>query len=185
MEKPKHRPWKVIESKYIAQNGQWLQLRQETVELPNGKRIPTWYIYDFPDWINVIAITKDGKFLMESQYRHGIGQTCYELCAGVVEKGEDPMDAAKRELLEETGFGGGEWSHFMTLSPNPTNHSNWSHTFLAVGVEPVEKRHLEDTEDIDTYLLTREQVMELLSNGEIVQALHAAPLWKYFATSGL
>lgn len=175
-----NRKWKVLSSKYIAQNGQWLQLRQEVVELPNGQVIPTWYINDFPDWINVIAITKDGHFVMESQYRHGIGETHYELCAGVVEEGEDPMDTAKRELWEETGYTGGEWQPFMRLSPNPTNHSNWSHTFLAIGVEKNDTAHQEKTEDIQTHLMTREEVFELLQNNEIVQALHAAPLWKYF-----
>ena len=183
MKLPQHRPWKVLKSEYIAQNGPWLQLRQETVELPNGRQIPTWYIYDFPDWINVIAITKEGRFLMESQYRHGLGETHYELCAGVVENGESPLHAAQRELLEETGYAGGEWSEFMVLSPNPTNHSNLSYTFLAIGVQDTNQRHLEQTEDIDIHLLTPGEVKELLDNNMIIQALHAAPLWKYFATN--
>ncbi|MBR3565174.1 MAG: NUDIX hydrolase [Paludibacteraceae bacterium] len=183
MKRPENRPWKVLKSEYIAQNGQWLNLRQELVELPNGQQIPTWYIYDFPDWINVIAITKDGHFVMESQYRHGIRQTHYELCAGVVEDGEEPLHAAQRELLEETGYTGGEWTYFMKLSPNPTNHSNYSHTFLAIGVEKTDNAHLEKTEDIDTHLLTRDEVMQLLQEGEIIQALHAAPLWKYMYQS--
>ena len=183
MQKPQNRPWKVLKSEVIAKNLPWLNLRQECVELPNGQQIPTWYISDFPDWINVIAITKDGHFVMESQYRHGIGETHYELCAGVIDEGETPLQAAKRELLEETGYSGGEWQYFMKLSPNPTNHSNYAHTFLAVGVEKNEERHLEKTEDIDVYLLTKEEVKELLDEGDIVQALHAAPLWKYFASS--
>ncbi len=182
MQKPVNKPWTVLKSEYIAQNLPWLNLRQELVELPNGAQIPTWYVYDFPDWINVIAITKDGKFVMESQYRHGIRQTHYEICAGVIDPGETPLQAAKRELLEETGFGGGEWTPFMRLCPNPTNHSNWSHTFLAVGVEPQRQRQQERTEDIDVYLFEREEVLEILRDGEMVQALHAAPLWKYFAT---
>lgn len=181
MKQPENRPWKVLKSEVIAQNLPWLNMRQETVELPNGARIPTWYVHDFPDWINVIAITKDGHFVMETQYRHGIRETHYELCAGVIDEGETPLEAAKRELWEETGFGGGEWVPYMRLCPNPTNHSNWSHTFLATNVERIDNRHLERTEDIDVYLLTKEEVCELLQEGDIVQALHAAPLWKYFA----
>jgi len=177
--KPENRPWKVLKSWVLAENKPWLHLRQEVVELPNGEQIPTWYINDFPDWINVIAITKDGHFVIESQYRHGIGDTFYELCGGVIDEGETPLEAAKRELLEETGFGGGEWTYYMKLCPNPTNHSNYQHTFLAVGVEQLENRHQERTEDIDTYLFTREEVMEILNKGWVIQALHAAPLWKY------
>lgn len=177
--KPKNRPWKVVESKVLLRNMPWLNLRQETVELPNGVQIPTWYINEFPDWINVIAITKDGRFVLESQYRHGVSDTFYELCAGVIDEGETPLEAAKRELLEETGFGGGEWSYFMKLCPNPTNHTNYQHTFLAIGVEKQTDIHQEKTEDIDTYLFTKEEVTEILENGWMIQALHAAPLWKY------
>jgi 8-oxo-dGTP pyrophosphatase MutT (NUDIX family) len=92
------------------------------------------------------------------------------------------LQAAQRELSEETGFGGGEWQLFMTLSPNPTNHKNLSYTFLATGVERLREQHQEPTEDIRVHVLKPEEVKQLLETGEIVQALHSAPLWKYFAT---
>lgn len=184
IEKLENRPWKVLSSKQIVNIGEWLSVRQECVELPSGKQIPTWFVMEFPDWINVIAITKDGKFVMEDQYRHALGETHYELVAGVVDPGETPLEAARRELSEETGYGGGEWRLFMTLSPNPTNHNNLVYTFLATGVEPIGKQHQEATEDIRVHVMTREDVRELLDSGEIVQALHAAPLYKYFAGEG-
>lgn len=176
---PEHRPWKVLNSKNILHLGPWLSVRQETVELPSGKQIPTWFVLEFPDWINVIALTKEGEFVMIDQYRHALGETHYELVAGVVDKGETPLHAAQRELLEETGFGGGEWSEFMVLSPNPTNHNNLSYTFLAIGVERLSQPHQEETEDIRTHIMSSTEVRSLLEQGEIVQALHAAPLWKY------
>jgi len=176
-----NRPWKVLSSRHILNLGQWLSVRQETVQLPSGATIPTWFILEFPEWINVIAITRDGQFVMEDQYRHALGETHYELVAGVVDPGETPLQAAQRELSEETGYEGGEWSLFMTLSPNPTNHNNLSYTFLATGVEKRREQHQEPTEDIHVDIMSREEVYNLLSSGEIVQALHAAPLWKYFA----
>ena len=179
--KLKNRPWKVVKSENILRLGPWLSVRQECVEMPSGKQIPTWYVMEFPDWINVIAITKDGKMVMEDQYRHALGETHYELVAGVVDPGETPLEAAKRELSEETGYEGGEWKLFMTLSPNPTNHNNLSYTFLATGVEKVREQHQEPTEDIHVDIMEPEQVLEMLRDGEIIQALHAAPLWKYFA----
>ena len=178
--KLKNRPWKVIQSENILRLGPWLSVRQECVELPSGKQIPTWYIMEFPDWINVIAITKDGKMVMEDQYRHALGETHYELVAGVIDPGETPLQAAQRELSEETGYEGGEWQLFMTLSPNPTNHNNLSYTFLATGVEKVREQHQEPTEDIHVDVMEPEQVLEMLRDGEIIQALHAAPLWRYF-----
>ncbi len=176
-----NRPWKIISSDNILRIGPWLSVRQECVELPNGNQIPTWFVLEFPNWINVIAITKDGKMVMENQYRHALGETHYELVAGVIDPGETPLQAAQRELSEETGYEGGEWSLFMTLSPNPTNHNNLSYTFLATGVEKVHEQHQEPTEDIHVDVMDPEQVLEMLRDGEIIQALHAAPLWRYFA----
>lgn len=181
MNKLENRKWKVLKSENILRIGPWLSVRQECVEMPSGKQIPTWFVLEFPNWINVIALTKDGKMVLIDQYRHALGETHYELVAGVVDEGEAPLETAQRELLEETGFGGGEWSEFMVLSPNPTNHNNLSYTYLAKGVEPVTTQHQEATEDIRIHVMEQAEVRELLEEGEIVQALHAAPLWKYFA----
>ena len=102
---------------------------------------------------------------------------------GVIDPGETPLEAAQRELSEETGFGGGTWQEFMVLSPNPTNHNNRSITFLATDVEQLSAPHEEESEDIHVHVMTKEDVRELLEKGEIIQALHAAPLWKYFASN--
>uniref|UniRef100_UPI0040388303 NUDIX hydrolase n=1 Tax=Segatella hominis TaxID=2518605 RepID=UPI0040388303 len=101
--------------------------------------------------------------------------------AGVVEKGEDPMDAAKRELMEETGIGGGNWQEWMTISANPSTHTNLTHCYLATDVEPLGEQHLDQGEDLEPRMFSREEVLDMLQKGEIWQALMAAPLWKYFA----
>lgn len=183
--KLENRKWKVLRSEQLVNRGTWMNLRVERVQLPSGSIVPEWFILDFPDWVNVIAITKDGRFVMEDQYRHALGQTHFELVAGVIDPGESPLDAAKRELSEESGYEGGEWSLFMTTSPNPANHTNMCYTFLAVGVEPLCEQHQEATEDIHVDIFTPEEVMEILQSGQIIQALFAAPLWKYFATHPL
>ena len=99
----------------------------------------------------------------------------------MVEDGEDPLDAGKRELYEETGFGGGKWTKYMAISANPSTTSNLTHCYIAEGVEPISTQHLEDTEDIDVVLMTAAEVRDKLLNGEIIQALMAAPLWRYFS----
>lgn len=181
IKKLENRKWEVLKSTPLLNLGPWLNVRQEEVLLPTGTIIPSWFVMEFPNWINVIAITKEGDFVMIDQYRHALGETHYELVAGVVDEGETPLQAAQRELSEETGFGGGNWQQFMMLSPNPTNHTNISYTFLATDVELISEPHQEPSEDIHIHVLTRQEVEQLLHDGEIIQALHAAPLWKYFA----
>jgi len=181
MEKPKNRKWKVIRSEYIAREP-WFTVRREEVELPGGARVPAWYIFEYPDWVNVIARTRDGRFVFISQYRHALGETSYEIVAGVRDpEDSSPLEAARRELLEETGYGYGSWEPYMVLSANPTSHNNLTHTFLATDVEPVGPPRPESTEDIRVHLFTLGEVRQLLAENQIVQALMAAPLWRYLA----
>ena len=89
--------WKVLDSEYLSKRP-WLTARRDHLLLPDGREIPEYYVLEYPDWVNVIAITKDGHFVMERQYRHALGCTCYELPCGVMEEGETPLEAAQREL---------------------------------------------------------------------------------------
>ena len=173
--------WKTLSQKYLIEKP-WLTARVDKVQLPTGVIIDEYYVLEYPDWVNTIAITKDGKFVFVRQYRYAIGETVNELCAGVVEKGEDPMDAAKRELMEETGFGGGNWQEWMTISANPSTHTNLTHCYLATDVELLGKQHLDQGEDLEPRIFSREEVLDMLQKGEIWQALMVAPLWKYFAS---
>lgn len=177
---PKNRTWRVLGSRYLAREP-WFTVRDEEVQLPSGHIVPHWYVLEYPEWVNIIARTDDGDFIMISQYRHALGRADYELVAGVVDSGEEPLEAARRELEEETGYGGGTWREYMTLSANPTSHNNLSHTFIAEGVRPVAAQHQEPSEDIFVYRFTANEVRELLTQGRIVQSLMAAPLWRYFA----
>lgn len=172
--------WKVLETEYLFMRP-WLTVRRDKVQLPNGKVHPEYYVLEYPSWVNVIALTKDGKFVMVRQYRHGLGIVATELCAGVAEPGEEPLEAAKRELLEETGFGGGEWKLNMVLSANPGSQNNLSYSFIARGVELMSEQHLDETEDVRVEILTEDEVYSMLIHDELKQSLMAAPLWKYFA----
>lgn len=176
--------WETISSEYLFRRP-WLTVRHDKVRLPDGRINPEFYVLEYPDWVNIIAITENGEFVMERQYRHGLDKTCYEIAAGVVENGETPLEAARRELEEETGYGGGEWKELMLISGNPSTTSNLTHCFLAEGVKKVSVQHLDSTEDLSVCLLSLDQVRLLLVSDKIRQALMAAPLWKYFAEKGL
>ena len=171
--------WKVLSSEYLIRKP-WLTARCDRLELPDGRIMPEYYVLEYPDWVNVIAITKDGKFVMERQYRHAAGVTAYELPCGVMEKGESPLEAAQRELAEETGYGGGEWREMMTISPNPGAMTNWTHCFVATGVEKTSAQHFDEHECLTVHLLDRDYVRRLLDENAIFQSLMVAPLWRYF-----
>lgn len=87
-----------------------LDAYSEQVELPNGKVFDEFYHLHFDPVVCIVAETEDGQAIMERQYRHAVKEILTEIPAGIVEKGEDPLEAAQRELLEETGFGGGQWT---------------------------------------------------------------------------
>ena len=170
-----------MESEYLIRRP-WLTARRDTVKMPNGVVIPEYYVLEYPTWINVIAITEEGDFVLVRQYRHGLGETRYELCAGVCEEGEEPLTSAQRELFEETGYSGGQWELWMTLSANASTMNNLTYSYLATGVQRTSTQHLDSTEDLSVHVVSRKRLYQMLKRGEFRQALMVAPLWKYFTT---
>ncbi len=173
--------WKTLSSEYLIRRP-WLTARRDVVQLPNGEINEEYYVLEYPTWVNVIAIDTEGQFIMVEQYRHGLDGIFVELVAGVAEEGETPLEAARRELLEEAGYGNGHWELLSVISQNPATSNNLTYCFLATGVERVaEKQHLDRTEDIAVRHLSRRQLLDLLESDGMKQALMAAPLWKYFS----
>jgi 8-oxo-dGTP pyrophosphatase MutT (NUDIX family) len=173
------KPWKVLSSEYLARK-RWYTVRLEKMELPSGAVIPEYWISEFPPWVSVVAVTADDRLVMVRQYRPALGAVNFEIPAGTTDPHETSIeDAARRELLEETGYGGGTWSLLTTLSPNPALQDNLSHTFLAEGVVQQAPPNTEDTEDLRVHLVPVNELESLIDSGEVIQALHAAPLLKY------
>lgn len=172
--------WKTISSEYIIRRP-WLTARCEKVMLPDGRIHDEYYVLHYPAWVNVIAETDDGSIILERQYRHACQCVSTEICAGVVEEGETPLEAAKRELQEETGYEGREWEELMTIAPNPSTMDNLCHCFVARGVKPTAERHLDANEDLEVFLRTKDEVRDMLQRGVFIQAMMVAPLWKFFS----
>ncbi|MCF8215693.1 MAG: NUDIX hydrolase [Chlorobium sp.] len=176
---PEPQPWQTLDTEYLYRRP-WLTMRQDRVELPNGRIITDYYVWEYPPWTNVIALTKERLAVLIRQYRHGIGQVGWELPAGVHDKpGESLLQAAQRELMEETGFGGGSWKPWMELSANPAIQNNISCTFLAENVEFTGSRQLDVTEEISVHLVSIEKLESIVLEGKMIQALHVAPVLKY------
>jgi len=122
-------PWKVLSSEYVSRKF-WYTVRREQVQLPNGTVIPEYWINEYRPWVNVVAVTERDEVLMVRQYRHGSGTIHFEIPAGTTDAEDTDIESAgRRELLEETGYGGGRWSPLMTLSANPALQNNL--TFIA------------------------------------------------------
>lgn len=172
-------PWECLNPSYLFRRPPWLVLRHQRFRLPSGREIADYWISEFPPWVNVVAVTQKDEFVLLRQYRPGLGAVHFEIPAGVVEEGEDVEAAAKRELLEETGFGAGRWSLLTRLSANPALQDNFTTTFLAEGVELVAEPAPESTEDLRVHLVKVTDAASLIDRGDMIQALHAAPLLRY------
>jgi ADP-ribose diphosphatase len=118
------------------------------------------------DSVNVFALTKTGKVLMIDQYRFGIGAYILELPGGIVDDGEDHQQAAKRELMEETGYAARQWHYMGCIASNPVFMDSYIHHYVALDAEKAAEPELEDAEDIEALELTLAEVERMLRNGE-------------------
>lgn len=166
------KPWKILASSYIHKN-----VRIDQCELPDGKVIDG-FVLEYHDWVNVVALTRDKQVVMEKQYRHGIQKTILEIPGGVIDASdESPLDAARRELLEETGYSGDTFIQIGKVCPNPANQTNTIHSFLALDVKKVAEQALDETEDIEVVLKPLEEVISMARNGELLQSMQVSAVF--------
>lgn len=129
-----------------------------------------------PDWVNVVALTADQQLVFVRQWRHGTESVTLEVPGGMVDPGETPIEAAARELLEESGFAGRDLQHIGTVAPNPALQSNRCHSFFVRDCRQVAQTHFDSTEDCQLVLLPAAAARELVGNGQIDHALVVAAL---------
>lgn len=168
-------PWKILESRHP-----FPKFRMDTCELPSGKNYKA-FVLEFDSWANVVALTKNNEVVLVKQYRHGVQEISLELPGGVVDAGEHPLDGAKRELMEETGYSAGNIVEVGRLYPNPAIQQNTLFCYLATDVEWAGEQHLDDAEEIEVQLVPLDELIEIAKNGKFLHALNVAVLFQALA----
>jgi ADP-ribose pyrophosphatase len=161
------------------------RIRYDTMQHPSSSAEFKRLVFESSDWVNVIAITTEGKVVMVEQYRFGIGGLTTEPVAGLIDPGEESLDAGKRELLEESGFGGGSWRYLGSVQANPATHNNLCHHWLAEGVTFVQEPSPDEGEAIRVHLMSLDDIKEAIADGRLKHPLGLSalsrvfPLWDY------
>jgi len=173
--------WKKISSQYISRD-QWGTVRKDICQTPDGKIIDPYFVYEFPTWVTAVAITEEGKIILERQYRYALDVTCYEIPGGCVDETDSSLEMAiERELLEETGYKFTKYEYLGKTSSNPSTNNNWMHMYLATGGRYEREQQLDHNEDIEVYLFTVDEVKKLLEENQIIQSMHVTTLYYAFA----
>jgi 8-oxo-dGTP pyrophosphatase MutT (NUDIX family) len=153
-----------------------LDLRSEHFRHPVRGTERDFVIIHSADWVNVVAVTVDGRIVLVRQFRFGLNALSLEIPGGVIEAGEDPLAAGLRELSEETGYGGGRARLLGSVSPNPAIQDNRCHFVLVEGVVPTAPTDWDDDEEIQVSTASVSEALGLARNGGITHSLSIAAL---------
>jgi len=169
--------WKVLSTREIFKTGLF-RFRSDQCELPDGRIMSNYYVMEFPDWVNIVPVTEDGRIVMIEQYRQAAGATFLEIPGGSMDpkSGEDAKRACLRELVEETGYVPDDLRLIGSHHPNPAMQNNRMHTYIGFGCRLLEKQNLDPYEDIKVVLKEIPEVIELILSGKLTHSIVVASL---------
>lgn len=176
--------WEEVSCEHIVKD-EWIDIRRSSYRFPDGSTFEPFYSYSRRDYVVIVASDTEGNYLCVRQYRQGIKRVTTEFPAGGIERkdgkeygrsqdvsSEDALNAAKRELLEETGYESGEWRHLLTVPSNATIADNYAYIFEAKNCRKVAGQSLDETEFLNVYSYTEQELEDMIAAGDFPQAVH-------------
>jgi 8-oxo-dGTP pyrophosphatase MutT (NUDIX family) len=160
---------RLLETPYFA-------LRSDRLRLPGGEIKDPYYVVERPDAAIIFPLTREGEVVLVRQYRPPLERMELGLPAGLVEEGEKPEAAARRELLEETGYSGGEWEQLGSVASSPSLKDNWAYLFLARGVEETSAPDPDEHELVEVVKVPVGKLRDLIRAGHIVSSSGVAAI---------
>ncbi len=170
--------WKSVSSDRIA-DCRVFAVRRDKSERLRDRKIGDFFVIESPDWVNIIAITRDREVVLIEQFRHGAEEMHLELPGGLIDPGENPQRSAARELLEETGYSSSNWRLLGASRPNPAIQNNTIYHYLALDCEKTSETAFDPNESIVTELVAENEIDALIADGKITHSLVVAALF-YF-----
>jgi ADP-ribose pyrophosphatase len=167
MSRNAHIPWEVLESREVFAAPPWIQVHRQRVRLSCGKVVDDFHRVQMSDYTVVVAQTADGRFILERQYKHGVGKVCLMLPAGGIALGEEPLAAAQRELIEETGYEAEGWRFLGRYACNANYGCGHVHIFTARNARRVTEPCSGDLEEMEIVLLDEGEVQKAVRDGAV------------------
>jgi ADP-ribose pyrophosphatase len=159
--------WETLGRQVLLAAPPWFEVIRERVRLPGGRVLDDFYRIVLPDFALVVPVTPDGRIVMVRGYKHGLGRVNLSPPAGQVEPGEEPLAAARRELLEETGYAADDWDSLGRFVVDGNRQCGTMHLFVARGARRVARPVADETEELRVELLGRDGLTEALRRGEL------------------
>lgn len=159
--------WKLIEKKVVLKSNKFLTVEMHKIQLPDGRIIEDWQWLITPDFVNIIAVDKNGKFLLFKQNKYAVEGECIAPIGGYLEPGEDPFEGAKRELLEETGYSAGKWFFIGDYVVDANRGCGRGFFYLALDAEKTAEPIKDDLEDQQLLFLSKEDLENEIDNAKI------------------
>lgn len=177
--------WRVTRSETLLKD-RWIDVRADHCVTPDGAEISPYYVLSYPEWVHIVCITEAGSLVLVRQYRHAAGEFFLELPGGGADRHDTSLEAAaRRELLEETGYTAPHWEPIVSLHPNPATHTNRVHFFLARAAVYTRPPNLDAGEaGLSVELMDIPVVVDGLRAGLLGHAMHASGLLLGLAAAG-